>query len=64
MGATQDKTIINKNGVSMKLDKRKVQNKIMMFYLKSKRYAPEGQEALANMPEQKKDTSDKKIIMA
>ena len=33
----QDKMIIKNNGVSMTLDARKVQNKIMMFYLKEKR---------------------------
>ena len=35
VGATQDNTIIKKNGVSMTLDSRKDQNKIMMFYLKA-----------------------------
>ena len=35
-------------------DASKVQNKIMMFYLKAKRYAPEQQEALNNLPEDKK----------
>ena len=34
----------------MILDAIKGQNKIMMFYLKSKRYAPEKQEALTNIP--------------
>ena len=33
----QDKMIIKNNGVSMTLYARKVQNKIMMFYLKEKR---------------------------
>ena len=32
----------------------------MMLYLKEKRYATEGQEALANLLEQKKDTIDEK----
>ena len=41
MGATQDKIIIKKNRVSIKLDSRKGQNKSMMFYLKAKRYSPE-----------------------
>ena len=44
----------------MILDASKVQNKSMMFYLKAKRYAPEVQEALTNVPEQKKETIDKK----
>ena len=43
MGATQEKNIIKKNGVSMTLDARKGQNESTMFYLKAKRYAPEGQ---------------------
>ena len=50
MGATQDKMIIKKNGVIIVLYARKGQNKSMMFYLKAKRYAPEGQEALNNLP--------------
>ena len=53
MGATQDKIIINKYGVSMILDAIKGQNKIMMFYLNTKSYSPAGQDALTNMPEQK-----------
>ena len=32
----------------------------MMFYLKSKRYSPEGQDALTNIPEKKTEISDKK----
>ena len=44
----------------MTLDARKGQNKSMMFYLKAKRYAPEVQDALINISEHKKDTSDKK----
>ena len=60
MRGTQRKMIINKNGVIMTLDTRKVQNKNMMFYLKAKRYPPEGQEALTNLPEKKMETSDKK----
>ena len=60
VGATQDKIIINKNGVIMILDARKVQNKSMMFYLKARRYVSEGQEALTNMPYQKKETSNEK----
>ena len=59
MGATQDKMIIKKNGVSMILDASKGEKNIMIFYLKAKRYSLEGQEALNNLPEQKKDTSDK-----
>ena len=45
--------IIKKNGASMALDASKGQNKSMMFYLKAKRYAQEGQEALTNLPEKK-----------
>ena len=41
--------IINKNGVNTTLDGRKCQNKSMLFYLKAKRYAPEGEEALTNI---------------
>ena len=44
----------------MILDARKVQNKIIIFYLKAKRYALEGKEALTNISEQKKDGSDEK----
>ena len=44
VGDTQDKTIIKKKGVSIILYARKGQKKIMMFYLKAKRYSPEGQE--------------------
>ena len=44
----------------MTLDASKGQNKSMMFYLKSNRYSPERQEALTNLQEKKKDTSDKK----
>ena len=58
MGATQNKIIINKNGVGMTLNTRKGQNRSMMFYLKAKRCAPEGQEALINLPEKKIETSD------
>ena len=58
MGATQDKIIIKKNGVSMTLESGKGQNKSMVFYLKEKRYAPEVQEALTNIPEKKMETSD------
>ena len=60
MGATQDKMIIKKSGVSMILDVIKCQNKIMMFYLKENRYALEVQEALVNLSEQKKDISNEK----
>ena len=59
MGATQEKMIVKKNGVSMTLDARKNQNESMMFYLKAKRYSPEGQEALTNLTEKKIETSDK-----
>ena len=38
-----------KIGVSILLDKSKGQNKIMMFYLKVKRYDSEGQGALTNL---------------
>ena len=60
MGVSQDKVIINKNNVSMILDPRKGQIKSMMSYLKTKRYAPEVQEALTNLPEHKKYSSDEK----
>ena len=53
MGATQDKITIKKNGVCVILGARKGQNKSMMFYLREKRYSPEGQEALTNHPEEK-----------
>ena len=36
MGDTQDKTTINKNGVSMILDEIKGKNTCMMIYLKTK----------------------------
>ena len=39
MGEIQDKITIKKNGISMILDTRKVQNKSMMFYLTEKRYS-------------------------
>ena len=42
MGATKDKITIKKNGISMILDSRKGQTKSIMFYLKAKRYSPEG----------------------
>ena len=44
----------------MTLDARKVQNNSIMFYLKTKIYAPEGQESLSNFPGNKIGTSDKK----
>ena len=31
-----------------------------MLYLKAKRYAPEGKEALTNLPEEKKEGNDEK----
>ena len=40
MGATQDKRIIKKNGVSMTLDASKGQNKSILFYLKANKYCP------------------------
>ena len=40
MGDTQEKMIIDKNRVIINLDASKGQNKIMMFYLKAKRYDP------------------------
>ena len=49
MGGTQDKMITKKNGFSMILYASKGQNKSMMFYLKAKRYAPEGKEAITNI---------------
>ena len=60
MGDTQDKMIIKENCVIIILDARKGKNKIMMFYLKVKRYSPGGQETLTNMPYNKKETSDKR----
>ena len=60
MGANQDKMTIKKNGISMILDARKGQDKIIIYYLKEERYASEEQEALTNLPEQKKEISDKK----
>ena len=44
----------------MTLDAGKVQNRSMVFYLKANKYVPEGQESLTNIPEYKRDTSDKK----
>ena len=44
----------------MTLDARKGKNNNMMFNLKVKRYAPEGQEAPTNIPDKKIETSDKK----
>ena len=41
IGATQDKTTINKNVISMILDASKGGINIMMFYLRGKRCAPE-----------------------
>ena len=46
--------------VSVILDASKGKNKSMMFYLKAKRYAPEGQESLTNLQEEKNDGNDKK----
>ena len=60
MGGTWDKMIIKKNGVSMILSAKKFQYKSMKFYLKVKRYAQEGQEALTNLSEKKKDCSGRK----
>ena len=40
MGATHDKIIVKKNGVSMTLDASKGQNKSIVFNLKAKRYVP------------------------
>ena len=44
----------------MILEAIKGQNKSMMFYLKAKKYAPEGKEALTNLPDKKQDSSDEK----
>ena len=63
MGATQDTLTTKKNGVSMILDSRKGNNTSMMLYLEKKRYAPEGQLGLINLPEEKKYYNEK-IIMA
>ena len=60
MGATQDIMTTKKNGVSVILDARKIQNRSMMFYLKAKRYSSEGQEAVTNMSEDKKTSTAKK----
>ena len=62
MGATQEKMIINKNGVSMNLDKRKVQKKIMIFNFKEKVYPPEGEETLINLLEKKMEKSDEGMV--
>ena len=42
MGVTKDKTTTNENGINMILDARKGINVSTMFYLKVKRYPPEG----------------------
>ena len=42
------------------MEARKVQNKIMMVYLKVSRYDPEGQEALTNIPDKKKDGNEER----
>ena len=60
MGANQDKITIKKKGVSVIVDARKGQKKSMMLCLKAKRYDPEGQEALTNLPEEKNYGNDKK----
>ena len=54
VGYTQYKMIIKKNGVIITSNARKLQNKSIMFYLKSKIYPPEVQEALTNLTEKKK----------
>ena len=59
MGATQNKIIIKKNGVGMILDASKGQKKIMMFYLKAKRYFQKDKRHLPTC-QKKKDNSDKK----
>ena len=56
MGSTQDKITINKNGVNMVLNTRKLNIKSTMFYLKARRSAPEGlkpREANINISEEK-----------
>ena len=58
--ATQDKMTIKKNGVIMILDARNGKKESMMFYLKAKRYSPEGQEANINIPEKNKYGNDDK----
>ena len=63
MGDTHDKIIIKKNGVGMTLGARKDQNNSTMFYLKADIYSPEGQEALTNLPEQKRTPVTKKNII-
>ena len=63
MGANQDKTNIKKNGITIVLDAGKEKNVSMMFYLKAKRYAPEGskpQEENINITEDKNPNDDKK----
>ena len=65
MGDTKEKITINKNSVNMILDTRKGIYDGTMFYLRVKRYAPEGpkpQESNSNLPEEKKfqDENDKK----
>ena len=60
IGKTKEKIVINKNGLGTTLDTRKGQNNSIVFYLKEKRYSPEGQEALTNLPENKMKTSEEK----
>ena len=52
MGATKDNMNIKTNGAIMNLSARKGKNKIPIFYLKAKRFSPEGsspQESNINM---------------
>ena len=60
MGANQYKITTKKNGGCVIFDARKGQNKIIMFYLKAKRYDLEGKEGLTNPPEEKKDDNNEK----
>ena len=63
MGDTLDKITLKKNSVNIVLDTRKGENESTIFYLKLKRYAPEGtkpQEANINLPEEEKYGNEEK----
>ena len=55
MGATKEKITTKKNGVNIILDARKGKYGSTVFYLKAKRYYPEGlstQETRSNLTEE------------
>ena len=57
MGDTKENNTIIKNGVIVTMNARKVKNESTMFYLKAKRFPPEGsspQEANTNLPAEDK----------